>query len=494
VLVGVFYSALTLAWVLGNPVGSAPDEEAHYLKALAVSAGHLAGERVALPPPPPGRKEAWIRRTTRALDVPAGLSPDGLQCSAGHPDQSAACQDGVHPPNAVTRELSTVGTAQPTVYLAPGLFSRLANEPVTAMQLARLTSAALCLGLIWTAIALIWDRSWGVASMVGVVTALTPTTVFLISSLTASGPEVAASVCFFAALLRVTRRSAPPAWTWVALGVSGVVLVTSRSLGPLWMALDLSVAAAFLGFRQTWLLLRSAGRPALGALSVVALGAALSVGWELTVQPRGSVDPGALGAALLPSLRDLRRVLAEVIGVFGSLDSPMPAFAYVLWLVMLGALVLTALGMGRRRDRVVLVALGAALIPLTLAVAVLNLAETGFGMQGRYVLPVVVTLPLLAGDVLARRRRGAGGPFPQRLPALLFGVVGGLQAVAWYANARRAALGTDGTWLFMGTSEWSPSTGWYPLAVLVVVAVVAFVVCGIRAGTTAQRTDATAAT
>lgn len=490
----MFYSALTLAWILGNPAGLAPDEVAHYLKALAVSGGDPAGERVALPPPPPGRKEAWVQRTTRAVDVPAGLAPDGLQCSAGHPRQSAACQDGARTPDGVTRRLSTVGTAQPTTYVVPGLVARLAHNPVTAVQLSRGASAALSLGLLWAAIALVWDRSWGPVSMVGLVTALTPMVIFLVSSLTASGPEVAAAVCFFAALLRVTRGPASPTWTWVALAVSGVALVTSRTLGPLWMALDVTVVAAAHGFRPTCALLRSGRHRASFAFSVVAVGAALSVGWELAVQPHGRLDLGALGAAVPPSLGDLRRVLTEVIGVFGALDSPMPAFAYLLWLAAMAALLVAAMRFGRRRERVVVMALGAGAVVLTLAVAVLNLALTGFGMQGRYILPVVVTLPLLAGEVWARRQPTSPLSLRsvRRRWALLLSLAGGLQAVAWYANGRRAAVGTDGPWLFMGSSEWSPSTGWYPLALLVVLASLVLVICAFRIAR--QPTDAAAAT
>lgn len=495
VVVAVFYSALSLAWILGNPAGSAPDEGAHYLKALAVSGGDLAGRRVVLPPPPPGRKEAWIQRTTRAVEVPAGLSPDGLQCSAGRPERSAACQDGARPSGAVTQGFTTVGTAQPTAYLAPGLAARLAGDPVAAMQLGRGAGALLALGLIWAAVALVWDRSWRMASMVGLAIAITPTAVFLVASVTASGLEVVAAVCFFAGLLRVTRQPPPATWTWAALGVSGVALVTSRSLGPLWMALDVTVVVAAHGAGPSWAVLRSAGHRALAAFGAIAVAVALSVGWELAVQPHGRLDLGALGAALVPSVKDLRRVLAEVIGVFGALDSPMPAFAYLVWLAMLAALVLAALRVGRRRDRVVMLALAGGLVVLTVAVAALNLAQTGFGMQGRYVLPMVVTLPLLAGEVWARRPGTAPSlRYTHLAPALVFGVAGVLHAVGWYANARRAAVGTDGSWMFMGSSEWSPAIGWYPLASLVALSVGALVLCAAHAARQPAPLDEAAAT
>lgn len=472
----MFYSVLTLAWVLGNPVGSAPDEGQHYLKALAVRAGEPAGDRVAQPPSASDtRKEAWVKRTARSVDVPAGLSPTGLDCNAGNARRSAGCQEGVVPPPGPSTRLTTVGTAQPTTYLVPGILARFADNPVTAIQLGRLGSAALSLGMVWVAVALLWDRSLGGLSIVGLVAAVTPMVIFLTSSLTASGPEVAAGVCFFAALLRMTRGSTPPPWLWVGLGVSGVLLAASRTLGPLWVAVDVVVVVAAHGLQRTWHVVRPAGSRAFWASSAVVLAVTLSMGWEIVVQPHGSLDSVALRDTLRLSYGDLHRVLGELVGVFGSLDAVMPAYAYALWWVMLAVLCVAALWVGRWRQRVVMVALAAGIIPLTLGIAALNLAQTGFGMQGRYVLPLAVGLPLLAGEVLVRCPPGQRPVRSEHLslerllvPFAL--VAGGVQTVAWYANARRSAIGTDGSWWFISSSEWAPRTGWYPMLALAALA------------------------
>jgi hypothetical protein len=37
-----------------------------------------------------------------------------------------------------------------------------------------------------------------------------------------------------------------------------------------------------------------------------------------------------------------------------------------------------------------------------------------------------------------------------------------VQGVAWYANARYAAVGVDGPWNFIGEAQWSPPWGWEP--------------------------------
>ena len=70
-------------------------------------------------------------------------------------------------------------------------------------------------------------------------------------------------------------------------------------------------------------------------------------------------------------------------------------------------------------------------------------------------------VPLWAGEIL-RRRPGASAWL---LPAA--GVLWAAgQAVAWLTNARRAAVGSDGSWWFFGAAEWTPPGGWWVWAVL----------------------------
>jgi hypothetical protein len=92
---------------------------------------------------------------------------------------------------------------------------------------------------------------------------------------------------------------------------------------------------------------------------------------------------------------------------------------------------------------------------MTLVVSVFQL-RTGYGAQGRHVLPVLVLVPLYAGEVLRRHPHGLAALLPA--VAALWAVG---QAVAWLASARRGALGTDGSWWFFGAPEWSPPGGWW---------------------------------
>ncbi|MDP9071104.1 MAG: DUF2142 domain-containing protein, partial [Actinomycetota bacterium] len=465
------YALLAVAWVVGNPAGAAPDETAHYLKGLAVAGGQPAGRPVDLAPSPgDSRREAWMKRTTRGVDVPAGLSPAGLQCNALLPLESAGCQVAARPPDQPSKGLTHVGTHQPLLYVVPGLLAHAAHEPVTAIRLGRLGNAATCLALLALAVSVLWDRGAGALSVLGLVLAVTPMVVFLSSSLTPSGPEVAGGICFFAALLRLGRPATDTGPVWAVLAVSGVVLASSRSLGPLWVVLLALVAVATHGAKESWRTVRAGGRRAVWAWAAVAVAVAASVAWELAVQPHGRIDTAHLRHLLVPSVRQLPEILKQQIGVFGSLDAAMPPIAYRCWSLALLVLVVLAARVAPRRPRAVLIALPLAVAALTVAVAAVNRSQTGFGMQGRYVLAVAVAVPLLAGELLSRHRRADAVLPPRALLSLGLAPAAGLHALGWYANARRSATGTDVGWLFIGRSEWSPGVGWYPLVALVALA------------------------
>jgi hypothetical protein len=152
----------------------------------------------------------------------------------------------------------------------------------------------------------------------------------------------------------------------------------------------------------------------------------------------------------------------QVVGVFGTaLDVPISAFAYALWAVLLTGVVGLALWFGDARERVTLAGLFAAAL---IAVALLAIAvrPTGFPVQTRHVLPIVVLLPIAAGEVLRGHNRALS-------PALVRGVAIGAVSVAavvhldaWYENAR--------AW-----SGWTPPGSWAIWTTLMCAALAAYV-------------------
>jgi hypothetical protein len=92
----------------------------------------------------------------------------------------------------------------------------------------------------------------------------------------------------------------------------------------------------------------------------------------------------------------------------------------------------------------------------------------GFPVQGRYVLPFLLALPLVSGEILYRNRKRIG---PQIL-AWLAAITGTLTAIVqlsgWYANAHRYAVGASGSRMFLDGAGWSPAGGWAPWFALAV--------------------------
>jgi hypothetical protein len=144
-----------------------------------------------------------------------------------------------------------------------------------------------------------------------------------------------------------------------------------------------------------------------------------------------------------------------------------------------GVLVLAAT-VARWRDRLVLAGTVAAGVVVSIVVFV-TVARTGFPMQGRYVLPVVVAVPLLAGELVFRNRGRL--PILLRIPllALVAVVAAAGHFAGWAVNARRSAVGVLGPLWFSGQSQWQPPLGWGPWLLVSVIGSFLLVAAGLMA-------------
>lgn len=486
------YALLALAWVFGNPPGAAPDERDHYLRAMAVAGGdlhgrpnpELEGQPKSLPKEAgaPALEELWLKKGARVVTVPPGLAPVEWGCDAFKSVQDASCVLGQTSPAGPVDATTTVGTVEPALYLLPGLAARLGHEPAGALRLARLANGTLVLALLATAAALLWPPGGSALALTGLLVAVTPMVIFTGAALSPSGPEIAASICFFSAVLRLGRGDGHR-MVWVAAGVSGALLALSRSLGPVWILLMVGIVVACHGWRRSWRTVRDGGRYAAAVGGAIFVTTMSTVLWERSYQPGIDVDGKYFWHNVPVTFGTLPNILRDLVGVFGWLDTVLPNAAYLAWAAMLVVLVAVGAAAGTGRQRIVLAAVPVVVVLAILLISAGLLRQNGFEIQGRHVLALAAVLPLLAAELVAAHAAERGTPRAALLlpvfavPALV------VQVVAWYSNARRYAVGTNGPIWFFGHSRWSPPGTWVLWSAVVAVGAAA----GIAAAWLASR-------
>lgn len=492
ILLAVSLTLLTGAWVIANPPSAAPDEVVHYIKALGAGGGQLVGKA------PPARMHAvvssetsalirsgepatsavkiatWQWRTSRVFTVPASSLSTGFNCNEQQEAVSWECLAAGRPtPRTSTEFLSYVGTYPPFVYVPSGLLARASSNPDTKLLLGRAGMAALSLILLIAAMMVLWEQETGLLSLVGFLLAVTPMVVFISSALTASGPEVASGICFAAALIRLSRSPRPSRWFWATFVFSGIVLALSRELGPEFIVMQLLATALVLGWRRIPSVFRC--RRAAVASIMVVLACVIGVYWDLHFNVHPPLSVGAILAVIPSSIKEFAAITRQEIGDFGVLDSPLPWPAYLIWLILLGVVLVLAVRVSQRavakRFTLLVVAVVACTVLLTA-----SQRQTGFSFQGRYVLPIFVLVPLWAGELVRRNAARVSVPTSARLVVGITGLVGTIQALAWYANGRRVAVGIDGSWLYAFTHGWQPPLGWIPWTGIVLISLALYAV------------------
>ncbi|HEX2047722.1 MAG TPA: DUF2142 domain-containing protein [Acidimicrobiales bacterium] len=451
-----------VGWIVANPPGYAPDEPAHYTKAIGVGHGVWVGAPGAYGVGPgfgPAQLE-WINKAARVVEIQPNMAPDRFACSIFHPNESAACLDtNVPPPDVVVPRLTYVGTYEPFIYLPAGVVMNRAGDPETAMLLGRMVTGSIALALLVMAAAVLWTPGQRGYALVGLLGATTPMVLFIASGLSPSGPEIGAAICVTAAVLRLGRAEPPTRLVWVALAAGGAVLGCSRSLGPFYLLAIVAVFVVHAGPKRAWQVVRGGGWAAAVALAATGIGVAANVAWGLAVQPRPPFDLGRVLSAVWPSIKEVPEVLAQDVGRFGWADVDMPGVAYLAWGAVVVALVAVAVRVAGPRQRMVLALVIAGCLVGTVAIASAVIYQTSFPMYGRYALPLWVIVPLVAGETIRANRHRLTDASARRLLLGSTALMAGVHFTGFYANARRYAVGEDGPLFFLGRSEWSPPGG-----------------------------------
>jgi hypothetical protein len=488
-LVLLAWALLLVAWVMGNPPFAAPDEADHYVRAVGMGEGHLIGTpdpsaRLGVTP----REIAFTAREARIVSLPRGLDPVPFTCELGPGGRSAACLNTADRDPPPVMRVSSVGDYQPLPYLLPAIAVRVGSSPPSALRLGRAVEALTAFGLLAIAVFALYDATSPLLSLLGLLLAVTPMALFCAAILNDSATEIASALAFFSCLLRLGRPLPVRARWWAMTAASGAILALSRSASPAWLVLALLIAVAWSGprtFARRW----SDGWAPRITVAVLVLAVALNLVWEGLYGTHLSPETTQLHAGLVAGAHEWWRALPELVGKFGYLEVKLPLMIPIVWFGLVLALVAAAGAAADSRERVLLTALVATGLAGPVVFYALLIRPTGGGLQGRHVLPILVAVPLLAGEMLNRHRARANALLLQSLTLAVPAAVAVMQAIAWYVNAKRYAVGDSGPEWFLSRAAWAPQGGWWTWLGAIVLASVCIAAFGFLARSPANATS-----
>jgi len=447
---------LGLAWALGSPVYSAPDEGQHVTRAAAAVRGELIGGYVVT-------STGYHRPTVHA---PYGVIPVHLApCYRFQPTYTADCQRTHRPSARMVATESDAARYYPPYYLVDGLPSLVHPSP-TSIYAMRALCVLMCAALFGLAVAscVLFDRPM---FTLGLFIATTPMVVYMASTVNPSAVEISGGLLAWTAGLALTRpgpRTDDDTGRLVrrtALG--GAAMLLTRPTAPLWLLLICLLLMWVAGASRLRALSRRTDVRVAAAVLVTL--AVANVAWTVFAGAIADSIPNPPHAGFVHGLTEsLSRWTwrnEQLVGVFGWLDTFPPLMTFLIWWVVLSVLAVATVRRVRSRWRAVfLVTLGITWL-LPVLIEAHEAYNYGWPWQGRYTLPFAVGVPLVAtaglSEVVSLRRQRR-----LLLPVTAVLVIGQLGALLY--NQLRYQHGLHQGFDVL-TGRWLPPVG--PWAVLV---------------------------
>jgi hypothetical protein len=444
-------------WSVSGPLFSGPDEPSHVVKAAAVVRGELVGtDRVM------GNRDDPLPRTATFVRVPEiySLAHRMPQCYAFRPEITAGCA-GAFVGSAEQVEAPTyAGHYQPLYYAIVGLPTLLLAS-AKGVFLMRFLGGAVSAALLASALSSAASFRRAGVLVLGTVLAMTPMVLYSASVVNPSALEISAALCVWvsALVLAAGIGTGDPRRLVVRIGVGGALLVLSRGLSPLWLAM-IAVVALIVARRDVLPGLarrRDVRLCALGLLTAtVAASAWLLLAGTLDARDAPSTSTPSFAGAIRSSLGGTDSAVREMIGSYGWLDVDGPTLTRHIWLGAVGAAVLGAFAVGRRRYVVGLTLLLSAVVMVPVLLEASRAGTLGLFWQGRYTLPLAVGVPPLAALAILDRVREPPALLA-RLSAVLLGALALGHVLAYAVATRRYAVGSSGPVMYvLSRHAWQP--------------------------------------
>ena len=401
----------------------------------------------------------------RLIEAPAWLDADrnDTSCYRFDPERIADCYS-LEPSTAIINT-RTQGAQLPLFYAIAGLPFRFSDRGLSLL-LTRVWSGFLAAALIASTVVTARNSEYRRWLLPAILIACTPMVFYISGVMNPSGIEIASALLLWTASISIFCERRLSARLLARFALAASILILIRQLGPLWVAVIVSSCVLLSQFERVKELLRDRGFR-LSILTVAAAGAFWAL-WSYSLKPLAISDSGfGVDAPATDVLRmqfgRLWSVMQESVGVFGWLEVRLPLAVYLVWIF--GALLFVGFavvfGSGKFALAPLLVLIGA--IVLQTLGEFRTVRELGFMWQGRYSLPLLVGVPLVAALAISRAN-------PALTVSRLSKWIGGLLlwamlCLSYFQTERRYMVGASGSLRIWEYGAWSPPI---PVMVLLV--------------------------
>jgi len=470
----VIFFGLGATWALASPLLSNPDEAAHSVKAAALVRGQVLPPKYPLPNDGPNSILQGGFTTLVAVPYSFTYQMAGIPgCYINLPDVPAGCAPRfVDRPRPATWT-TLIGRYPPTYYAIVG-GATLVSTGARGIYGMRLISALLSALLLATALACARHAPRVRLLALGVCVACTPEVFILSGAVNPNSLENAAGICAWAALGVAMLHDGPkiPNYLLVVAGISTSLLVWTRPLSTLWLAVIVVTTLGFLGqWSQLRQRLREQGvRILVGTVAIVSVGAGI---WTLVSNDLGNnsgYNPKGLRlwAATVHSLALTPSYLRQMVAVLGWWRTPtFPALSWG-WALILGIVVLLALRYAGRRAALGVLFILAVVVLMPTVLQAPTAKQLGFVWSGRYGLAIAAGVPIMASLGLSTSDR-LSSRATRWWVAVVVTLVAMVQVGAHWANMRRYIVGDNGPMWYFGHSGWVPPLPAWSLLVSMIV-------------------------
>lgn len=388
-------------WALGGPVGSPADEPAHIVYAWSVYHTQPRTPTEQIPVP------QWVADVNR---MPGVCVLDGANLCDPYTDTSEA-----------PTTTYTTAAGYPTLYYRLVGWPALFLVGPTAITAMRLVSVALSVGIL--ALGFLPFRRqvppWLVAAA---FVAFTPTVPLFVGAVNPAGAEIVAALALGVLLVGVALRPevVRPRTAVLSVAVLGAYLLNARPASVFW-AFVVLVALGPVVMARWWPLVRAAGWWSVGAVTTGAVAAGYALWWyagpaavAMDQAEQRKIPNFAVYATPAPAEgwvatwgRQLSENALNWFGKYGWTEWDPPSSVKLAWFALALAMVVAGFHLVPRVARLSM--LGVFVVAFTSPIWLSLLRyPSGIGYQARYVLPLVVLLPVLAAYGLDRGVPTAG--------------------------------------------------------------------------------------